>query len=171
MPKDYDLSNMKRIPGFKNYYAYKDGRIYKKSNSYYRQISEYRQPYSKYLGVYLYNKENEKMGVQVHRLIASAFYRKSIDKYYVSHRDNNIANNKPENLIVRLIPDEILKEKENEMKYLEKNLEDYSSILKNYVNFDKNHYLWKKYIKLKTEKKFRLCYNWLKILLSSKSLI
>jgi|WetSurMetagenome_2_1015567.scaffolds.fasta_scaffold240743_2 hypothetical protein len=170
MSKNYDLKSMKRIPGYRSYYAYKDGRIYKKVNTNYKQLCEYRRPYSKYLGVYLLNSKNDKFGFYVHKLVASAFYKINIIKYNVLHKDENSFNNVPDNLAFRKRPIEKILCNKEKAYFEKKNLIDYETMLRKYVKYDTKHYLWKKYKKLKSGKKYRLCINWLKVILSQENL-
>ena len=171
MSKSYDIKFLKRIPGFSRYYACNDGRIYKKGKKNFKQLIEYRQPNSKYLGVYLYKRKYEKLGFQVHELVASAFYRINIFHYDVLHKDKNCLNNVPGNLVPVIMSREKIRANKENLYFDKKNLVDYEAILKSYLKYDTSHYLWKKYIKLKSEKKYRICLNWLKLLLSSKNLL
>jgi hypothetical protein len=141
----FDKKLMKKIPGYSGYYAYKNGRIYRKLNKEesYRQLAEYRMPYSAYLSVYIY-RNKIKEGVQVHKLIASAYRGINYRNYKIFHKDKNPLNNLPNNLLIR--KNEI-KEKYGKLPY-EAEIKDYESILKNYLNYDYNNPLWNEYKKL-----------------------
>lgn len=164
----FEKKLMKKIPGYNGYYAYKNGRIYRKSNSdeNYRQLSEYRLPYSKYLSVYIY-RNKIKEGVQVHKLIASAYRKIKYREYDIYHKDKNNLNNVPHNLLIRK-KYECEESDENIYKY---EIKDYEAIFKNYINYDYNCRLWNDYKLVKLKRSDRMVYNWLKIFLISKKLI
>lgn len=164
----FEKKYMKKIPGYNGYYAYKNGRIYRKvkSEENYRQLGEYRLPYSKYLSVYLY-RNKIKEGVQVHKLIASAFRKIKYGDYNIFHKDKNDLNNKPGNLFIRR-KKENNEGIENLYKY---EIKDFEAIFKNYINYDYNSPLWNDYKLIKLKRSERMVYNWLKIFLISKKLI
>ena len=68
---------MKKIPGFRNYFASNDGRIYKQVSGHYRPLTIFLQPYSKYMTVYLTDGKYSKIMMYVHNLIAMAYLNKS----------------------------------------------------------------------------------------------
>ena len=140
MPKSYDIKFLKRIPGFGRYYACNDGRIYKKNKKNFRQLIEYRQPNTKYLGVYLYKRKYEKLGLQVHKLVASAFYRINIFHYDVLHKDKNCLNNEPGNLVPVVMSKDKIRQSREKLYFEKKNLSDYEAILKNYLKYNTSHY-------------------------------
>jgi hypothetical protein len=159
---------MKRIPGYNGYYAYKNGRIYRKNNrdENYRQLLEYRQPYSKYLSVYLY-RNKIKEGVQVHKLVASAYRSINFREYEVLHKDKNLLNNSPVNLKIRK-KSKVIGDNENIYK---NEIKDYEALLKNYINYDYNNRIWNDYKIVKLKRSSRMIYNWLKVFLYSRKLI
>ena len=91
---------MQQIPDFENYFAGEDGRIYRRNKNCFRQLGQFLQPYGKYLSVYLYQPNGNKIGVHVHKLIASAFFKADIRRVNIIHKDNNLMNNSPDNLLV-----------------------------------------------------------------------
>ncbi len=156
------------IPLYDGYFAGEDGRIYKKNKKFFKQLSEFLQPYAKYLCVYLYNSKGDKVGIQVHKLIASAFFDADIKKVNIIHKDKNLFNNSPDNLIVSELleqdsPDNDDEEAKCNIIKLYENL-----LLKN-LNYDRNCNLWKKYKVIKSEKKKQSVYNWLYVNLKSVS--
>lgn len=164
----FDKKLMKKIPGYGKYYAYKNGRIYRKYSSgcNYRQLSEYRLPYSKYLSVYVY-RNNIKEGVHVHKLVASAFRNINYKKFSIFHKDKNLLNNEPKNLMIRKKTEDVTEETDiykNEIK-------DFEAILKNYINYDYNSAVWNEYKIVKLKRSERMVYNWLKIFLMAKKLL
>ncbi len=164
----FEKKYMKRIPGYSGYYAYKNGRIYskKKYSGDYKQLSEYRLPYSKYLSVYVY-RNKVKEGVQVHKLIASAYRGINYKDYNIFHKDKNYLNNEPKNLLIRKkSKDEIDEDKRYKIE-----IKDYEGIFKNYINYDYNSAIWNDYKIVKLKRSNRAVYNWLKIFLISKKLI
>jgi hypothetical protein len=164
----FDKKRMKRIPGYNGYYAYKNGRIYKKisRDENYRQLLEYRQPYSRYLSVYVY-RNKIKEGVQVHKLVASAFRRINFRKYEIFHKDKNLLNNVPVNLKIRKKSAE---NGDNERIY-KNEIRDYEALLKNYINYDYNSKIWNDYKLVKLKRSSRMIFNWLKVFLYSRKLI
>jgi len=164
----FDKKLMKKIPGYSGYYAYKNGRIYRKLNKEesYRQLAEYRMPYSAYLSVYIY-RNKIKEGVQVHKLIASAYRGINYKNYTIFHKDKNPLNNLPKNLLIR--KNEI-NESRGKLPY-EAEIKDYEALLKNYINYDYNCALWNEYKIIKLKRSPRMVYNWLKILMLSKKLL
>jgi hypothetical protein len=159
---------MKKIPGYNGYYAYKNGRVYRKNRSdgNYRQLSEYRLPYSKYLSVYIY-RNKIKEGVQVHKLIASAYRKIKFKDYNIFHKDKNNLNNYPDNLLIRR---KSKYEESGDNRY-KSEIKDYEAIFKNFINYDYNCSLWNDYKLIKLKRSERMIYNWLKIFLISKKLI
>ncbi len=159
---------MKKIPGYSGYFAYKNGRIYRKhkGDENYRQLSEYRLPYSRYLTVYIY-RNKIKEGVQVHKLVASAYRNIKYKDYNIYHKDKNDLNNKPENLSIKKKTDF---DENNRINY-KSEIKDYEAIFKNYINYDYNSILWNDYKIIKLKRSERMIYNWLKIFLISKKLI
>lgn len=164
----FDKKQMRKIPGYSGYYAYKNGRIYRKQigGSEYRQISEYRLPYSRYLSVYVY-KNKIKEGVHVHKLIASAFRKVNSNYYRIFHRDKNFLNNEPRNLVLRKLDTE---NKCGSNTYSTE-IKDFEAILKNYINYDYNNPVWNEYKIIKLKRSERMIFNWLKVFLMSKKLI
>lgn len=164
----FDRKLMKKIPGYNGYYAYKNGRIYsrKKNNENFRQLSEYRLPYSKYLSVYIY-KNNIKEGVQVHKLIVSAFRRIKFKDYNIFHRDRNYLNNIPNNLYIR----KKSKKDVSNVSLHKTEIKDYEALFKSFINYDYDCPLWNDYKLIKLKRSERMVYNWLKVLLLSKKLI
>jgi hypothetical protein len=164
----FEKKLMKKIPGYSGYYAYKNGRIYRKcrSEENYRQLSEYRLPYSKYLSVYIY-RDKIKEGVQVHKLIASAYRKINFRNYNIFHRDKNDLNNKPDNLTIRKKSDAA----ESDGNIYKCEIKDYEAVFKNFINYDYDCSLWNDYKLIKLKRSERMVYNWLKILLISKKLI
>lgn len=151
------------------YYACSDGRIYSEYNRRFRQLTEFRHPYAKYLSVYLLRKGNDKVGVNVHKLIASAFYRINLNRYRVIHRDKNLLNNKPENLNYKKLKEEEIATQENTI--YQTNIMDYEAVFKSYINFDYQHPDWLKYQKIKSKKSNRVVFNWLTVYLKTKKLM
>jgi hypothetical protein len=164
----FEKKLMKKIPGYNNYYAYKNGRVYRKTDSTgnYRQLSEYRLPYSKYLSVYIYRNSN-KEGVQVHKLIASAYRKINYKKYNVFHKDKNLLNNEPGNLMIR----KKAASETEETNPLKNEIRDYEALLKNFINYDYNSSIWNEYKIIKLKRSERMIYNWLKVFLLAKKLI
>ena len=164
----FEKKLMKKIPGYSGYYAYKNGRIYKKqkSESGYRQLLEYRLPYSKYLSVYLY-RNKIKEGVQVHKLIVSAYKRINFRNYNVFHKDKNYLNNDPGNLLVR----KRISEDKKEIRSYKTEIKDYEALLKNFINYNYNNPVWNEYKLIKLKRSERMIYNWLKVFLISRKLI
>lgn len=164
----FDKKLMKKIPGYNGYFAYRNGRIYRKckSEENYRQLSEYRLPYARYLSVYVY-RNKIKEGIQVHKLIASAYKRVNIQEYKVFHKDKNLLNNNPENLFVRK---KAKLETDDELLY-KNEIKDYEAVLKNFINYDYNCNIWNEYKIIKLKRSPRMIYNWLKVFLSVKKLI
>jgi|WetSurMetagenome_2_1015567.scaffolds.fasta_scaffold21153_4 hypothetical protein len=164
----FDKKRMKRIPGYNGYYAYKNGRIYRRkpNDENYRQLLEYRIPYSRYLSVYIY-RNKIKEGVQVHKLVASAFRKINFREYEVFHKDKNLLNNNPVNLKIRK-KSEADGDDENNYK---NEIKDYEALLKNYINYDYDSKIWNDYKIVKLKRSTRMIYNWLKIFLFSRKLI
>jgi hypothetical protein len=164
----FEKKQMKKIPGYNGYYAYKNGRIYRKqmSGNSYRQLSEYRLPYSRYLSVYLY-RNKIKEGVQVHKLIASAYRKISLRNYNVFHKDKNFLNNIPDNLLIRKKIDE----EKKETKSYKTEIKDYEALLKNFIDYDYNNPVWNDYKIVKLKRSERMVYNWLKLFLITRKLI
>jgi len=162
-------NELKPIPNFVNYYAYKDGRIYRiNGDDCIRQLTEFRQPYSKYLYVYLYRNKSDKVGVAVHKLVASAFFGIDPLKYHISHKDRNTLNNKPENLeIKQKAPMEI---EDEERTLIKEKIKEFEEILLRYVNFNRDSEVWQDYRRITKNMKDRVKYNWLKLYLISKDL-
>jgi hypothetical protein len=168
MMETFEKKLMKRIPGYSGYYAYKNGRIYRKKirEENYRQLLEYRLPYSKYLSVYIY-RNNIKEGVQVHKLVASAYRKINFREYDVLHKDKNLLNNNPANLKIRK-KSEMEKDDENIYK---NEIKDYEALLKNFINYDYDSIIWNDYKLVKLKRSSRMIYNWLKVFLISRKLI
>lgn len=164
----FEKKLMKKIPGYSNYFAYKNGRIYSKRrcDENYRQLAEYRLPYSRYLSVYIY-KNKTKEGINVHKLVASAYRKIKHRDYNIFHKDRNDLNNKPENLYIRK-KSEYRDTNDNLYKY---EIKDYEAIFKNYINYDYDCRIWNDYKIIKLKRSERMVYNWLKIFLISKKLI
>ena len=158
---------MRRIPGCKNYYAYEDGRIYRRKDNSFKQMTEYRRAYSKYLYVYIYKNPKDKYSLPVHKLIASAYHKIKYNKYYIGHKDRNILNNKPGNLIL------IMKKQDSSInenkKFDEKNLRDIEALFKHCIGYDYECFDWKNYERIKKEKSMKYRKNWLKLFLISKN--
>lgn len=168
MMETFDKRQMRKIPGYTGYYAYKNGRIYRKHNGgkVYRQIAEYRLPYSRYLSVYVY-KNKIKEGVHVHKLIASAFRRINSNNYRILHRDKNFLNNEPQNLALRKLETE----GKIGLKTYSTEIKDFEALLKSYINYDYNNPVWNEYKIIKLKRSERMIFNWLKVFLLSKKLI
>jgi hypothetical protein len=164
----FDNKQMKKIPGYRNYFAYKNGRIYRKTHSEekFRQLSEYRLPYSKYLSVYVY-RDKIKEGVQVHKLVASAYRNINYKNYNVFHKDKNLLNNDPKNLMIR----KKQVDDQEEVSVYKNEIKDYEAQLKNYINYDYNNSIWNEYKIIKLKRSERMIYNWLKVFLLAKKLI
>jgi hypothetical protein len=164
----FDRKLMKKIPGYGNYYAYKNGRIYSRINSGegYRQLGEYRLPYSKYLSVYVYRNKT-KEGVQVHKLVASAYRKINYKKFNIFHKDKNLMNNEPKNLLIR----KKTEDEKTETDVYKNEIKDYEAILKNFINYDYNSIIWNEYKTVKLKRSARMVYNWLKVFLLAKKLI
>lgn len=148
---------MKQIPGFPFYYAGEEGRIYKRKGKYIKQLTQLIPPYGKYLFVYLTTGKYDKKSLPVHKLVASAFYKIDCKDIEVEHRDGNLLNNKPENLVI------IKSEKPDDVKDEPriKVINFYESILKRKINFDLENELWQKYSRIKESGNSRKIYNWL----------
>jgi len=166
--ESFEKKMMKKIPGYCGYYAYKNGRIYsrQKGESEYRQLAEYRLPYSRYLSVYLY-RNKIKEGIQVHKLIASAYRKINYRKYNIFHKDKNYLNNIPYNLIARKKGNWDRKE----LRCYATEISDMEAILKSYLNYDYKNPIWNEYKLIRTKRSDRMVFNWLKVLLLSKKLI
>jgi hypothetical protein len=149
---------MQKIPDFENYFAGEDGRIYRRNKNCFRQLGQFIQPYGKYLSVYLYQPDGNKIGVQVHKLIASAFFNADIRRVSITHKDNNLLNNSPDNLLVaecnEISPNDDEEAKCNIIKI-------YENLLLKQLNYDTNSDIWKKYNSIKSNKNKRSVYNWL----------
>lgn len=164
----FDKNLMKKIPGYNSYYAYKNGRIYRKtcSEEKFRQLSEYRLPYSKYLSVYIY-REKIKEGVHVHKLVASAYRKINYKKFNIFHKDKNLLNNEPDNLMIRKKTDCDIQDSD----IYKSEIKDYEALLKNYINYDYDSIIWNEYKIIKLKRSERMIYNWLKVFLIAKKLI
>lgn len=162
-------SELKPIPNFENYYAYKDGRIYKiNGENCIRQLAEFRQPYSKYLYVYLYRNKSDKVGIAVHKLVASAFFGIESSKYHIIHKDKNTLNNKPDNLEIKLRDPMEIEDKERTL--IKEKIKEFEEILLRYVNFNRNSEIWQDYKRITKNMSDRVKCNWLKLYLVSKDL-
>lgn len=160
---------LKPIPCFENYYAYKDGRIYRiNEDNCIRQLAEFRQPYSRYLYVYLYKNKSDKVGMAVHKLVASAFFNIDPSKYHIVHKDRNTLNNKPDNLEIKLRDPMELEDKERTL--IREKIKDFEDILLRYINFNRNSRVWLDYRRITRNMSDRVKYNWLKLYLVSKNL-
>lgn len=160
---------LKPIPCFENYYAYKDGRIYRiNEDNCIRQLAEFRQPYSRYLYVYLYKNKSDKVGMAVHKLVASAFFRIDPSKYHILHKDRNTLNNKPDNLEIKLRDPMELEDKERTL--IKEKIKDFEDILLKYINFNRNSRVWQDYRRITRNMSDRVKCNWLKLYLVSKNL-
>lgn len=148
---------MKQIPGFPLYYAGDDGRIYKQKGKYTKQLTQFIAPYGKYIFVYITTGKYDKKFLPVHKLIASAYNELDYNEIEVEHRDGNLLNNKPENLII------IKSEKSDEVNEEPriKVINMYEGILKRKINFDLENELWQKYSRIKESGNSRKIYNWL----------
>ena len=155
-----------KIPDYENYFAGEDGRIYRKNKKCFRQIAQYIQPYGKYLNVYIYDSGKNKIGIQVHKLIASAFFNANIKKVNVIHKDKNLLNNFPGNLIVSECTSLKLNDEEEAKCNI---IKMYENLLLKQINYNKENELWKKYDFLKSKKNKRSIYNWLYVNLKSAS--
>lgn len=169
MKPGINKKELKPIPDFENYYAYKDGRIYKiNGESCIRQLAEFRQPYSKYLYVYLYRNKSDKVGIAVHKLVASAFFGIDPSKYHIVHKDKNTLNNRPDNLeIKRKSSMEI---EDSERTLIREKIRELEEVLLKYLNFNRNSQVWQDYRRITKNMSDRVKCNWLKLYLVSKDL-
>ncbi len=86
---------MREIPGYKNYFATRNGKIYSKYNNKYLKKT----PLGKYDGVCLYKGDcNKGKTLTVHRLVASAHIPNLDNLPEVNHKDGNKRNNRVDNL-------------------------------------------------------------------------
>lgn len=157
---------MMPVPYFENYFAGEDGRIYRKNKKCFRQLAQYIQPYGKYLSVYIYDSDKNKSGLQVHKLIASAFFNADIKKISVLHKDKNLLNNIPGNLLVTEC-EEITSGDDEEAKC--NIIRMYENLLLRQVKYDRESDMWKKYDEIKSKKSKRSVYNWLYVNLRNAS--
>lgn len=160
------MKKLKAIPGYCNYYADREGRIFRKAGRNYRQLTMFLQPYSKYLAVYVLLEGMVRTGVWVHKLVALAYHRKDIEKYRILHRDGNLLNNSVTNLSFEKYTAEEESEKENLSRKFA--IRDYEQILRRVTGCDDGNIYWKRYIKVKQKGKPRHTYNWLYIFLKSR---
>lgn len=84
---------MREIPGYKNYFATRKGKIYSKHTNKYITKT----PLGKYDSVCLY-KHGKKKTLTVHRLVAITYLPNLNNLPEVNHKDKNKRNNRPENL-------------------------------------------------------------------------
>ena len=116
--------------------------------------------------MYVY-RNKIKEGIQVHKLIASAYRKIKYREYDIYHKDKNNLNNVPRNLLIRK-----KSESDESDEHLYKNeIKDFEAIFKNFINYDYNCRLWNDYKLIKLKRSDRMVYNWLKIFLISKKLI
>jgi hypothetical protein len=151
------------IPGFKNYYAAGDGRIYSFSTGRYRQLTEFRYPYARYLIVYI-RKNKIRIGAHCHKLVASAFFGINPDLYDIKHINKDRCNNKPSNL--QLIPLNDIQRSELENFYRVQ-IREYEIMLLYHINFNYDHPDYLKLCELKKKNNLKLLYNYLNLLINS----
>ncbi len=169
MAKGFDKKFMKPIPGFKNYYAYKNGRIYHLFNGKkFRQLGQHLMPNSKYLSVYLYRSTYDKTTVYVHKAVAMSHFRIKPSRYTITHKDKNIFNNRPSNL--QYLRCKALKNKSPKKVFEENDLRDAEAEAFSSINYDNENGLWKRYLQLKAKGNIRARKNFLKLFLKLKGL-
>jgi len=86
---------MKEIPGYKNYFATRKGKIYSKYTNEYLTKT----PLGKYDSVHLYKGDGSKgKSLTVHRLVAKTYFPNPDNLPEVNHKDGNKRNNRADNL-------------------------------------------------------------------------
>ncbi len=159
---------MKPIPGFPLYYAGSDGRIYKKRNKRLKQLTHFIPPESKYFSVYLCTGGAEKKGMQVHKLIAMAYYNINPSDYKISHIDNDCLNNRPENIKIEKC--ETQQENQNEVSRRNA-VSQYEKLFERHLNYDRSKTEWKRYEAVKTKGNYKNTYNYLLVHLKSAGVL
>ena len=173
MPKKNSLI-YKAIPGYPDYYACSNGKIYsvKKSlnkgdgkNIRYRELTAFIQPGSKYLSVSLV-KDKSRISMNVHKLIGWAFTGYDPFLYCYIHKRKNYLDNRPANLTQYKL--EYIDEDENHLNEIE--LKEFESLFKRAINYDYRNKIWNNYevLKLKGNKKLQI--NFIKIYLTAKKI-
>ncbi len=159
---------MKPIPGFPLYYAGSDGRIYKKRNNRFKQLTHFIPPGSNYFSVYLCTGGVEKKGMQVHKLMAMAYFNINPSNYKVIHIDKDLLNNKPENISIE-------KSEEPEENYNEvsrrRAVSQYERLFERHLNFDRSKIEWKRYETVRTKGNYKNTYNYLLVHLKSAGIL
>ena len=169
MGKGFDRKFMKPIPGFKNYYAYRNGRIYHQINGKkFRQLGQHLMPNSKYLSVYLYRSTCDKTTVYVHKAVAMSHFRINPSRYTITHKDKNIFNNRPSNL--EYLRCKALKIKSPKRVFEDNDLRDSEAEAFSSVNYDNENLQWKHYLRLKAKGSYRARKNFLKLFLKARGL-
>ncbi|MCX6162073.1 MAG: HNH endonuclease [Ignavibacteriae bacterium] len=151
----------KVIPGFPNYFAGKDGRIYSFVYKTYKQLSEIRYPYSKYLMTFII-KDTNRFGLHCHKLVASAFFKINPDRFLIVHKDKDRCNNSPKNLCLTPLSD--ITDVIELDRFYDIQTKEFEIIFLNQIGFNHSHPSFKKLKEIKEKNNKRLLYNHLKLL-------
>ncbi len=152
---------MKEIPNYPLYFANENGRIYRQRGKLFKQLTQIIQPFGKYLSVYIIDEKGEKTLKQVHKLVASAFYKIKPEEYNIIHIDGNIYNNTPCNLKLEKVNTPLNEKKEIDSYEKTSMITEYEKLLLQKIKCNTNHPLWQRYKKIKASKKYKNIYNWL----------